>query len=134
MESDSAPSTWPSGGGLWFPLIKIALTDWVKSQGLVNFNGLCGKIASDFPFLLLNFRAQYSYYYLPQLRYIKSKWGLTEIPASWKRFLNLFNASWYPSVASINPNILRNRSMSLGKEHVTDLSFFIYVLEMRITG
>lgn len=47
MKSDSAPLAWPSGG-LWFPLMKLALMDLGKSQGLVNLKGLCGRIASDF--------------------------------------------------------------------------------------
>lgn len=78
VKSGFVPLAGPSGG-LWFPLMKLVLMDLDKSQGLVNFNGLGGKIAFNFPLLLLNFRAQgplFSFWW----GCIKFNWDLQERP------------------------------------------------------
>lgn len=108
--------------------------DLDKSQGWVNFKGLCGRTASDF-LLLLDFRAQGLYSSLPQLGCSKFKWGFRERPQfPGKEFYIYFNVSRCLSVASTNPNLLRKKSESLGKEKGADTPLLIYVPNMGVAG
>ena len=114
--SDSVHLTWPSRG-LWFPFMRLELMDLDRSQGPVHFEGLCGRIASDFPLLFPSLSSQGPPFSLPHLEHVKYKWHLQErLQVPGKDFWSYFKASWCCSVANTN-SLLRKPSVSPGEEN-----------------